>query len=71
MKYRAVYAGDTGGDYGLFDGGTYATVEEAVQAVKEGLESCYCHAAFGYVADNNGTIIVILDGCGEVVSRRG
>lgn len=39
MKYTAIYAGDTGADHGLFYGGTYDTVEEAVEAVQKGLES--------------------------------
>jgi len=67
MKYMAVYAGDTGVDHGLFYGGTYDTVEEAVKAVKKGLESCYCYAGFGYVMDESGRYVVAFSGSGDVI----
>lgn len=68
MRYRAVYAGDTGADHGLFYGGNYATVEEAVEAVRKGLEACYCHASFGYVWDEeNNRYVVMFSGGGDVI----
>ncbi|SNX54172.1 hypothetical protein [Thermoanaerobacterium sp. RBIITD] len=39
-RYWGEYAGDTGKDNGIFNAGAFTNLNEAIQAVKEGLSKC-------------------------------
>lgn len=59
LRYRAVVAGDTGYDNGIFNCGDYASVEEAVSAMNNMVAQCYHELYYGMVIDNHTGEVVV------------